>query len=193
MTYRVSVYCSNHDHDTFDMRDVCKSRMTTCKQYRHVLDEVRRLSNHDIYGAFSERIHIYKYLYNTYISWTSFNVRCSILRPQNVCKPLLAGVHNGFFSIHCGKKSRKHFCFKLVNLYLLFEMQNRVWRDCKQLSPNKSKFSYENFKASRCRNVLHDSVKIVTLQLLRQARGNIIRSFRGYWKHLNDILVSQCR
>ena len=66
-----------------------------------------------------------------------------------VYKPLLVEVHTGFFSIHWGKSSRRHFCFKLVNLYLLYEIRNRVWRDCKQSSINKSMFSSENFQKLR--------------------------------------------
>ena len=32
-----------------------------------------------------------EYLYNTYIFWPLFNVNCSVLRPQNVCKRSLPG------------------------------------------------------------------------------------------------------
>ena len=32
-----------------------------------------------------------EYLYNTYIFWPLFNVNCSVLRPQNVCKCFLSG------------------------------------------------------------------------------------------------------
>ena len=70
------------------------------------------------------------------------------------------GTHR-IFRIRCGKNSRQHFCFKLVNLYLLYEMRNRVWRDCKQLSLNKSMFSLKTFKASRCSNIRHNSVMSV--------------------------------
>ena len=99
-----------------------------------------------------------EYLYNTYIFWPLFNVNCSVLRPQNVCKRSLPGYTPDF---QCGKNSRQHFCFKLVNLYLLYEMRNRVWRDCKQLSLNKFMFSLKTFKASRCSNVRHNSVMSV--------------------------------
>ena len=112
-----------------------------------------------------------EYLYNTYIFWPLFNVNCSVLRPQNVCKRSPAGVH-AIFRIQCGKNSRQHFCFKLVNLYLLYEMRNRVWRDCKQLSLNKSMFSLKTFKASRCSNVritVSWVCNLVTLRLLRFA------------------------
>ena len=178
-----------------DMRDVCKLTMTTCKQYRPVLGEDWRLSKHEIYGAFWERFHFYKYLYNTYISWPSFNVKCSILRPQNVCKLLLAGVHNRFFSIHCGKKQWSEFLFQTHES--IFTLPSTRWetgygetvKNYRQTNPC---FLLKTFKASRCRNVFYDSVKIVTLWLLCQARRNIICSFRGYWEHFNDILVSQC-
>ena len=105
------------------------------------------------------------------------------------------GTHR-IFRLQCGKNSRQHFCFKLVNLYLLYEMRNRVWRDCKQLSLNKSTFSLKTFKASRCSNVRHNSVMSVqpsNVAITPPPEGNIIRSFRGHLKHFKDILVSQCR
>ena len=57
-----------------------------------VLGEVQRLSKHEISGAFSGRIHLrIEYSYNTYIFWPLFNVNCSVLRPQIVCKRSLPG------------------------------------------------------------------------------------------------------
>ena len=37
--------------------------------------------------------------------------------------------------------------------------------------------------------IVHDCVQPSNVAII----GNIIGSFRGYWKHFNDILVSQCR
>ena len=71
------------------MRDVCISTMTTYMET--VLGEVQRLSKHEISRAFSGRIHFNEYLYNTYIFWPLFDVNCSVLRPQNVCKRSLPG------------------------------------------------------------------------------------------------------
>ena len=142
-----------HDHGTSEMRVHIKT-MAMCKQYS--AGEVGRLSKHEIYWAFSGRIHFYEFPYNTYISWPLLNaLKCSIASTERVVngscvyKPLLVEVHTGFFSIHWGKSSRRHFCFKLVNLYLLYEIRNRVWRDCKQSSINKSMFSSENFQKLR--------------------------------------------
>ena len=141
------------------MRDMCISTVTTCKQ-KSVLGEVRRLSKHEIYGAFSERIHSYEYLYNLHFLAIIQCFKNAELCLQNVCKPLIARVHPGFFSIHAGKNSRQDFCFKLMNLCLLYEMRNRVWRDCKQLTPNKSMFSSENFQSFALQKCfLHDCVQ----------------------------------
>ena len=106
----------------------------------------------------------------------------AVLRPQNVFKRVMClqtapsrGTHGHtrFFSIHWRKIGRQHFCFKLVNLYLLYEMRNRVLRDCKQVIPlTNICFLLKTFKASCCRNVLHDFCTLVTLPLLRQREYN---------------------
>ena len=84
MTYRVSVYCTAVSRSWHDrVIGVCTSTMATCKQCS--AGEVGRLSKHEIYGAFSERIHFYEFLYNTYISWPLFYaVKCSITSTERV-------------------------------------------------------------------------------------------------------------
>ena len=101
-----------------------------------------------------------EYLYNTYI-FGHYSMLTAVYCVHRTCvNAPCRGTHR-IFRIQCGKNSRQHFCFKLVNLYLLYEMRNRVWRDCKQLSLKKSMFSLKTFKASRCSNVRHNSVMSV--------------------------------
>ena len=149
----------------------------TCDAWRvHINNDTRRSSKTFKTWNFRSFLRTHslnnEYLYNTYIFWPLFNVNCSVLRPQNVCKRSLPGGGGGgggthrIFRIQCGKNSRQHFCFKLVNLYLLYEMRNRVWRDCKQLSLNKSMFSLKTFKASRHSELLE------CLQHCKQARSS---------------------
>ena len=150
---------------TAQVKCVCTSTMAICKQYS--AGEVGRLSKHEIYWAFSGRIHFYEFPYNTYISWPLFNaVKCSIASTE-LCKRVVClqtascrGTHRIFqHSLHCGKSSHRHFCFKLVNLYLLYEIRNRVWRDCKQSSINKSCFLLKTFKNFALWKILHDCVQ----------------------------------
>ena len=71
-----------HDHGTSEMRVHIKT-MAMCKQYS--AGEVGRLWKHEIYWAFSGRIHFYEFPYNTYISWPLFNaVKCSIASIERV-------------------------------------------------------------------------------------------------------------
>ena len=75
---KVTVYCS-----------VTTTAPVTCvcelQQWQHVNStEVRRLSKHGIYEIFSERIHFYEYLNNTYISWQLFNDKCSTESTERV-------------------------------------------------------------------------------------------------------------
>ena len=114
---------------------------------------------------------------NIYIILTFFGHYSMLTAVYCVHKTCVNAPCRGYhriFRIQSGKNSRQHFCFKLVNLYLLYEMRNRVWRDCKQLSLNKSMFSLKTFKASRCSNVRHITVSwvcnLVTLRLLRRQR-----------------------
>ena len=83
-------------------------------------------------------------------------------------------VRSRCISMHCSmiaKIYRQHFCFKLIcmNLYLLYEMRNWVWRDCKQFSLNKFLFSSANFQSFA---PLNDCLNLVTLQLLRHREYN---------------------
>ena len=90
VTYRVPVYCSNPGHDTCDMRRV------TCahQQWQHG-NSTRRSSKTFKTWNFRSFLRTHsldnEYLYNTYIFWPLFNVNCSVLRPQNVCKRSLLG------------------------------------------------------------------------------------------------------
>ena len=61
----------------------------------------------------------------------------AVLRTQNMCKRVVClqfipGYTPDFSAYIAVKISRQHLCFKLVNLYLLYEIRNRVWRDCKE-------------------------------------------------------------
>ena len=155
-------------------------------EYQHVnLIEDPRLSKQCIYGAFSERIHFYEYLDNTYISWQLFNVKYSTAYTEHEGTSLYFSpgyTHARWINMHCWKNGRQHFCFKLVNLYLLFEIRNRVWRDC-----NKSMFLSENFPALRYRNVsplLFAPNNVANYS----ARGDAISSFRDLGNILNFMI-----
>ena len=70
------------------MRDVCTSTMTTWKQYSAKFKDFQNMKFPELsQGAFT--------LMNIYIIltffWPLFNVNCSVLRPQNVCKRSLPG------------------------------------------------------------------------------------------------------
>ena len=149
------------DHDTCDMRDVGTSTlttMTTCKQYSAKFEDFQNMKFKELsQGA----IHFYEYLYNTYISWPLFNVNCSVLRPQNLCNPLLAGVHTRFFRIQC----RKTVVSISVSNSWIYTYSMR-WETGYGETVNSYRwtnpcFLQKTFKASRCSNVRHHSVMSV--------------------------------
>ena len=133
------------------MRDVCTSTMTTWKQYSAKFKDFQNMK----FPELSQDAFTYIYIILTFFGHYSMLTAVYCVHRTCVNAPC-RGTHR-IFRIQCGKNSRQHFCFKLVNLYLLYEMRNRVWRDCKQLSLNKSMFSLKTFKASRCSNVRHNS------------------------------------
>ena len=132
--------------------------MTTWKQYSAKFKDFQNMKFPELsQDAFTKIMNIYIIL--TFFGHYSMLTAVYCVHRTCVNAPC-RGTHR-IFRIQCGKNSRQHFCFKLVNLYLLYDMRNRVWRDCKQLSLNKSMFSLKTFKASRCSNVRHNSVMSV--------------------------------
>ena len=111
MTYCVSCLLHYSITITARVKCVCTSTMAICKQYS--AGEVGRLSKHEIYWAFSGRIHFYEFPYNTYISWPLFNaVKCSITSTERVVngscvyKPLLVEVlYTPDFSAYIAEKA----------------------------------------------------------------------------------------
>ena len=122
MTYRVSVYCSNQDHDTCDMRDVCTSTMTTCKQYAAKFEDFQNKKFTELSKSAFNFMIIYIIL--TFLG--HYSMLNAALRPRNVRKPLLAGIHTGFFSIHCGKNKSSAFLFQTRESILTLRDEKQV-------------------------------------------------------------------
>ena len=76
--------------------NTCDMRRVTCahQQWQHG-NSTRRSSKTFKTWNFRSFLRTHslnnEYLYNTYIFWPLFNVNCSVLRPQNVCKRSLPG------------------------------------------------------------------------------------------------------
>ena len=146
MTYCVSVYCTAVSRSRHEWNACAHQQWQYVNSARPAkLEGFRNMKFTELsQGAF---IFMNFHTILTFLGLSSMLLNA--VHGSCVYKPLLVEVHTGFFSIHCGKSSRRHFCFILVNLYLLYEIKNRVWRDCKQSSINKSMFSSENFQKLR--------------------------------------------
>ena len=153
MTYCVSVYCTSVSRSRHEWNACAHQQWQYVNSTRPAkLEGFRNMKFTELsQGAF---IFMNFHIILTFLGLYSMLLN-AVLRPQNVrkrdvCLQTAPCRDTPDFSAYIAEKSsRRHFCFKLVNLYLLYEIRNRVWRDCKQSSINKSLFSSENFQILR--------------------------------------------
>ena len=111
--------------------------------------------------AWQNTLHANENLYNTYIFWPLFNVNCSALRPQNVCKLSLPGYTLAF----SGYNAVKTVVSISVSNSWIYTYSTR-WETGYGETVNSYRwtnpcFLLKTFKASRCSNVRHNSVMSV--------------------------------
>ena len=110
MTYRrvrVSVYCSNQDHDTCDMRDVCTSTMTTCKQYAAKFEDFQNMKFTELSQSAFTFMNIYIIL--TFLCQL-FNVKCSKYCVHRMCVNRSLSGYTPDFSAYIAVKTVVSIC-----------------------------------------------------------------------------------
>ena len=151
MTYCVSVYCTAVSRSRHEW-NACAHQQWQCVNSTRPakLEGSRNMKFTELsHGTF---IFMNFHIILTFLGLYSMQLN-AVLRPQNVCKRVvcLQTAPCQIFQHTLRKKQPSAFLFQtresIINL--LYEIRNRVWRDCKQSSINKSMFSSENFQKLR--------------------------------------------
>ena len=175
------------------MRDMYKSKMTKCKQYRPVLSAKFEDFQNIKFTELSQSAFTF---INMYVILTFLGHHSMLNAVYCVHKTCVNRSLSGYTTDFSAYIAVKTVVSISVSNSWIYNYSTRWESGYGETVNNYRRTKWNPFfwKLSKLRAAeTFSSVKIVTMRLLRQARGNIIRSFWGYWKHFYDILVSQCR